>query len=178
MATADQLSQVKAHLRVDSAWTEEDVYISGLFDAAIAQVENETQHRFNVVEESLYLPKFQSIIELPISPAQLIVRIDYLDENGVGRELSADDYYFDNARAKSIIKPAFGKLFPAVLPGYDSVVVRYIVGVTVWPKPIVQAVFLLVGHWYANREAVVVGAATAKVPLAYSSLIQSYKVMY
>lgn len=38
-------------------------------------------------------------------------------------------------------------------------------------KDIEQAMLLLVGHWYANREAVVVGAAPAAVPLAVDRLL-------
>lgn len=33
-----------------------------------------------------------------------------------------------------------------------------------------QGVLLLVGHWYANREAVVVGTITAELPLATRAL--------
>lgn len=38
-------------------------------------------------------------------------------------------------------------------------------------KDVQQAILLLVGHWYTNREAVVVGAAPASVPMAVESLL-------
>ncbi|KPW88773.1 MULTISPECIES: head-tail connector protein [Pseudomonas syringae group] len=38
-------------------------------------------------------------------------------------------------------------------------------------KDIRQAVLLLVGHWYANREAVVIGTITSEVPLAVDRLL-------
>ncbi|MDS9879440.1 head-tail connector protein [Pseudomonas protegens] len=38
-------------------------------------------------------------------------------------------------------------------------------------RDVEQAVLLLVGHWYANREAVVVGGAPSAVPLAVDRLL-------
>lgn len=38
-------------------------------------------------------------------------------------------------------------------------------------KDVQQAVLLLVGHWYANREAVVIGTITSEVPLAVDRLL-------
>ncbi|WP_375058412.1 head-tail connector protein [Zobellella sp. DQSA1] len=36
------------------------------------------------------------------------------------------------------------------------------------------ALLFLIGHWYGNREAVVVGEAANSVPLTFDALIQSY----
>ncbi|MDU4059461.1 MAG: head-tail connector protein [Pseudomonas oryzihabitans] len=38
-------------------------------------------------------------------------------------------------------------------------------------KDVEQAMLLLVGHWYANREAVVIGTIATDVPLAVDSLL-------
>lgn len=38
-------------------------------------------------------------------------------------------------------------------------------------KDVEQAILLLVGHWYANREAVVVGAVPAQVQLGVERLL-------
>jgi uncharacterized phiE125 gp8 family phage protein len=59
--------------------------------------------------------------------------------------------------------------------------VTYAAGYTaagdVWAAPvdIQQAVLLLVGHWFENREAVVVGeSGTAELPLAVSALLDPH----
>lgn len=41
---------------------------------------------------------------------------------------------------------------------------------------ITTAMLLLIGHWYANREAVVVGASPSAVPMAVESLLQPYRI--
>lgn len=38
------------------------------------------------------------------------------------------------------------------------------------------AMLLLIGHWYANREAAIVGASASKLPLAVESLLQPYRI--
>lgn len=37
------------------------------------------------------------------------------------------------------------------------------------------AMLLLIGHWYANRESVVIGTITAEVPMAVDALISPYR---
>lgn len=41
-----------------------------------------------------------------------------------------------------------------------------------------QAMLLLIGHWYANREAVIVGAAPAELPMAVQWLIGPFRVWH
>ncbi|MBI6948790.1 head-tail connector protein [Pseudomonas koreensis] len=38
-------------------------------------------------------------------------------------------------------------------------------------RDVEQAILLLVGHWYSNREAVVVGGAPSALPLAVERLL-------
>ena len=38
------------------------------------------------------------------------------------------------------------------------------------------AMLLMIGHWYANREAVVIGTITSEVPLAVNALLQPYRI--
>lgn len=38
------------------------------------------------------------------------------------------------------------------------------------------AMLLLIGHWYANREAVNIGNITSEVPFAVEALLQPYRI--
>lgn len=38
------------------------------------------------------------------------------------------------------------------------------------------AMLLMVGHWYGNREATVVGVSASKLPLSVDSLLKPYRI--
>ncbi|MFI0472245.1 head-tail connector protein [Halomonas sp. HMF6819] len=40
---------------------------------------------------------------------------------------------------------------------------------------VTTAILLLIGHWYANRESVVVGVNASALPMAVSALIDPYR---
>ncbi|MDW5376835.1 head-tail connector protein [Halomonas sp. HP20-15] len=40
---------------------------------------------------------------------------------------------------------------------------------------ITTAMLLIIGHWYANRESVVIGTITSEVPMAVHALISPYR---
>lgn len=42
-------------------------------------------------------------------------------------------------------------------------------------KPIRQGALLLIGHWYASRESVVIGTITAVLPMATNALWSPYR---
>ena len=44
-------------------------------------------------------------------------------------------------------------------------------------KSIKQGALMLIGHWYANAESVVIGAITAELPLATAALWQPHRWM-
>lgn len=45
------------------------------------------------------------------------------------------------------------------------------------PEAIRQAALLLVGHWYDNRQATIVGTNAAEVPLAVDALLAPYRLV-
>ncbi|MCF8483832.1 MAG: head-tail connector protein [Rhodobacteraceae bacterium] len=43
------------------------------------------------------------------------------------------------------------------------------------PLPLVQAVSMLIGHWYECREATMIEGAARQVPYGFDELVQSYR---
>jgi len=43
------------------------------------------------------------------------------------------------------------------------------------PKPIYQAMLMLIAHWYENREAVLIGRPSKEIEFAVTNLIAPYR---
>lgn len=56
-------------------------------------------------------------------------------------------------------------------PGYESDEDRLL-----FDDDVRAAMLLLIGHWYSNREAVVIGQTPSEVPFAVEALLQPYKI--
>jgi uncharacterized phiE125 gp8 family phage protein len=107
-------------------------------------------------------------------------QIKYRDENGT--ELPFTDYRYDAVDVGRLWL-ADGASFPPVkLYQYGGVKISFTAGygssgVSV-PEPIRHAIRLLAGHYYENREAVLVerGANIMQLPMAVEALLSPYRV--
>ena len=58
----------------------------------------------------------------------------------------------------------------------ETPIITYEAGTLELPATVQQAILLLVGHWYDNREAVVVGSVTSvEVGMAVKNLLNQNK---
>jgi hypothetical protein len=81
---------------------------------------------------------------------------------------------------------AYGKYFPDFTPyPVSSVRIRYTAGYRSGgpdslkiPEEIKQALKLLIGHFYENRESVVVGTVANKVPFSAEALLYPFRVSW
>lgn len=121
-------------------------------------------------------------IDLPHNAVQSVTSISYFD----GCEtvtLPANSYNVDITSKPARILPAQGMFWPILnnyIPG--SVQITYIAGsygdgvtINTCPMTIVQAMLLLIGHWYEHREAVS-ELNLKNVPLAVDALLEMEKV--
>lgn len=178
-------SVAKLHLRVDHST--DDALIDTLCAAAREYVETGTARRCINQTWDLKLDGFPSWfcpIMLPFPPVSSITSITYTDTNGDSTTLSSSLYTTDlpagPKASPARIVPAYQQQWPQTRDVVNSVVVRFVCGYGAAgsnvPGGILAAMKLLVGHWYANRESVVIGNITSDVPQGIDALIWQYKV--
>jgi hypothetical protein len=80
-------------------------------------------------------------------------------------EIADDDFYITDliAVSEQSIENEIGSTLASNLSG------------GVLPKPLYQAILLLIGHLYATREPVMVGVSVVKCPFTLEYLIYPYK---
>jgi len=158
------LAEARLHLRLDTEGSPpshpDDSLVSALI---IAARENAEQHTGLAIAESTYslaLDAFPSdAINLFISPVQSITSVAYVDSDGTTQTLSSTKYMLDNYSLPAKLYPL--EPWPATKAKPNAVIVTFVAGFTDgspnnYPLPISikQAMLLMIGTWYDNREAI------------------------
>ena len=183
-----ELDDLKLHLRVDE--DDEDVLISALLKAAREYCERYTRRVFLETELSFTFDDFPSDrrwFYLPRSPLISIEQILYYDTDGVQQTLNSSLYYTDIGKetpARVILDPDEFDWPDTQSYRASSVQVDFKAGYKTpdgtadcVPEAINAAIKLLVGHWYENREGVVIGTISNKVPMTVNMLLDGYTVV-
>lgn len=182
------VAEAKEHLRVVDM-TDDDTYIGQLVDAATTWCEDYCDRTF---ADKAYTVAFDDFfgtrIELPRPPVRLnavssgaTVTISYVDTGGATQTLTwaqsgTQDFRLDRDHVPALVFPLYLGVWPSVRLDDKSVQITYLAGyggAANVPTPAKHAIKMLVGHWYANREAV--GNAGQNVPLGVSALLEPLK---
>lgn len=173
------LDEVKEHLRVD--FTDHDTHISSLIEAATGHLEKRCRRAFVTQEWRLELSAFADDIEIPLPPLAAVDQIDYTDADGNSQTLAASIYNVDTASTPGRVLRDEASDWPETKTVPGAVRIAFTAGygaASNVPGDIKAAIKLMVGHWYENREAVIVGQAASELPMAVDALIAPYRVHY
>ena len=166
------LSEARSNLRVDH--DQDDALIQRLINAAAARVEKEADRAFGAQTWEVILDAFpDDDIEIPWGPLVSVTSITYLDADLEEQTLDAELYGFEEGHPLGLIVTL--DTWPTAGTSRNAVVVRYVAG-DGWPEDIKQAVHLLVGHWYRNRETA--GELMHDLPFGACALIGLHRRMY
>lgn len=165
----------KLHCHVDH--DEEQSLIEGYILAAAERAERWIRRAMIARTLEYSLPAFPTAggaIVLPYPPLLDVDQVRYIGTDGQEHELDEYDLTVDVRSDPGRVLPASGA-WPATTDVPNAVVVRYVAGYGTEPKDVParyrQAVLMLVGHWYANREQVVTGTITAELPEGVRELL-------
>lgn len=165
------LTELQTHLRVTV--NEESELITSLGKAARETVERLTGRSLITQTLRLTLDEFPDWeIRLPRPPLVSVTSITYVDAAGTTQTLSASLYRVDTYSEPGRIEPAYGEVWPSAREVAGAVNVLYVAGygaAAAVPYNLKLAIKLLVGHWFANREQVVVGMALTAPPIPFQA---------
>lgn len=170
------VEEAKEHLRIDGF--DEDSYIDSLIVTAREWAEK-CQRRALITQTLRYscdaFPTGREI-ELPRPSLQSVTSIAYKDKDGNVHTLDPATYAVDTESIVGRVVLMPGASWPT-FEAYpvNAVSITYEAGYGDAPSDVPQrtkqAMFLLVGYWYANREAAQTGALSRQVAFSVESLL-------
>jgi uncharacterized phiE125 gp8 family phage protein len=176
------LDEAKLHLRVDD--TADDDLITALIIAARERLESVTWR--SLITQTLVLTlddwPDSNCIELPRPPLVSVSSVQYTDEDGNTSAFNSSNYLVSTAGDPGAIVLKSSAGWPTdTLQAVDGVRITYVAGygdAAAVPQVIKQALLMIVGHWYENREEIVVAAGFTgtKVPMGAQSIMEMLKV--
>lgn len=177
------LDEVKEHLKV--VVDEEDGLIQTYIGAATQYAESATRRSIITRSYDYFADAFPTCgwFELPRPVLTSVTSVKYYDESDTQQTLAASKYYVDIKREPGRIQLKATEQWPVTIVRPNAVEVRYVAGYAdkdAVPSDIKTAMFLMIGHWFENREAVVVGPTglrVKEVPLSTDILLNNNRVM-
>jgi uncharacterized phiE125 gp8 family phage protein len=171
------LTEAKLHCRVDVS--DDDNLITALIQAAREVAEAISRRALITQTWKLILDEFPATDEIviPLPPLQSVASVTYKDQDGSSSTFSSGDYIVSTDTEPGKVVLGYGKSWPSTtLYPTGAVTVQFTAGFgdasTDVPEKYRQAMLLLIGHWYENREAIAMtGAVPKEVPFGVEALL-------
>lgn len=163
------LTLAKAQLRVTHSG--EDALITQYMASAKAWVERYTGLLVEETEITDTFTAFGDYLLLTRGPFVELIEIAYTDVDGDPATVAGARYQDGRIYAPTTGWPSI-TTYSAITATYDAGYGGY----NPVPEELVAAQLLLIGHWYAHREAAVVGNAVNEVPFAVEALAGPFRL--
>jgi uncharacterized phiE125 gp8 family phage protein len=172
------LAEAKAHLRIDSDFSDDDLYVMTLVSAARQLVETICDRTLIRSQWQMNLDAFPSWdIELPRPPiASGDIVVTYTPSDGVYAPVTLDPskYRQDRDSTPAVIRPPWNSTWPTTRGAENDVKITFWAGYgdsgRSVPPPARHAMLMMLGNWYANRESVAPGTMNP-IPMAVDHLL-------
>jgi uncharacterized phiE125 gp8 family phage protein len=111
-------------------------------------------------------------------PLQSVTSVTYKDSAATTTTMTVTtDYIVDSDSNVGRIVLPYGETWPSFTAySVNPITITYKAGYTALPKALEQAMLLLIGHWYENREAT--GTVSKEIEFATKALLSMYRVRW
>jgi len=176
------LSEAKLFLKVDTS--DDDALIGTIISSAREYVENFTGYQLLSATYNQYLDRFpygNITIELLANPVSAVTHVKYYDSNNTLQTWDTSNYDTDLKGKPARITLANDTTFPTVYDRTNAVEIKFVAGyastsATGFPKQLLNAMYLIIGHLYENRQEVIVGKTAYKIPQGAESILRQYRI--
>ena len=177
--TAISLAEAKAFLRVDSDYDDDDSYITSLIGVATNVVEQFTRRRLITQTYNIYYDEFPPYIDLQVGNVASVTHVKYYDTDNTLQTLDTSEYDVDIRVKPGRIYQAEDGNFPNTYERANSVEVEFVVGSAASDveDAIKQAMYIVIGRYYENRQDVVMGTQVNELPLMVEHLLTPYRLL-
>lgn len=172
------LDMVKAHCRVDSS--DDDVLLNALIHAVTSHLDGWMGILGRCLVTQDWKRDFDcwAVFELPLEPVDSVVAISYFDGSGNEQTVDPNVYQLQVRTTRTVVGCRADRNWPVSDFAMGPVSVTWRAGYGTAndvPQAIKQAMLLLIGHWYEQREGVVVGTGASELPMAVAALLAPFR---
>ena len=165
----------------DGTW---DDMLDAFCAAAVDLYEQETGHHLleRTADYTIDQPPVSESVKLylPHWPVSSIGAIQYVDGDQVTQTATTGDFIRTTNRTPASVSLKETATWPTTADQADALTIKDVVtgysDVADVPDAIRQSILLVTGHWFENRETVVIGTITATVPMAAEYIWQRFKI--
>lgn len=177
--TAISLAEAKSFLRVDSDYDDDNAYITSLIGVATNVVEQFTRRRLITQTYNIYYDEFPPFMDLQVGNVASVTHVKYYDTDNTLQTLNTSEYDVDIRVKPGRIYQAEDGNFPSTYERANSVEVEFVVGSAASDveDAIKQAMYIVIGRYYENRQDVVMGTQVNELPLMVDHLLTPYRLL-
>lgn len=176
------LADAKLHLRVETAYTADDAYITALITLAREYVELVTNRKL-ITQTWKYYPEgwpCRDYLSIPYGMLQSITSITYYNTDGSSATMSSSDYIVESATDPGRVVLAYGESWPSeTLYPSNPIHIQFVCGYGLAgssvPTPIIQAIKIMVADMYEQRESAIVGRSVTATKVI-DNLLMPYRL--
>lgn len=173
------LAQAKRHVQITADDHQHDGELSAFITAAREQFEHETGVICASSTWSLTCDEWPcEYFEIHARPITAISSITYYDTASAQQTLASSVYRLDASYATPQVSLKYDQSWPDARGHSGDIVVTFTAGYAsqaAVPGRVVQALLLLIGHWFDQRNAVNIGNIVNDIPLSYSHMVSGFQ---